>query len=951
LPTPPFTAHVVSHTHWDREWYRTFQEFRWRLVALMDLLLDLLETTPDYRHFYLDGQTIVLEDYLEVRPENRARIQRLFDAGRLYVGPWYIQPDEFLVSGEATVRNLLLGKRQGREWGSWEKIGYAPDAFGHISQTPQILRGFGIDNAVLFRGVTTDQVDSEFLWRSPDGSEVLCIKMPDDTAYSNFFYHFRQTLALTPQDSRKASPDVPASRVGEATSPPAPLLPEERGDLSPNSPLSPASLRADAGEGGRGGEGSAQVLREARSLYDESLAQRPNTNNLLWMDGVDHIFPQPRTPQIIAIVNKAMSGEVTAIHSTLSAFIAAVRAANPDLKTVTGELRHTNCKWRLQALLADVASSRIHLKQRNHACETLLERYAEPCAAIAACLGRPHPTAFLRLAWKYLLQNQPHDSICGCSIDQVHRDILYRFDQCEILGEEIVRDSLSHIAAQVNTSAPLSPSSQPDAPVRPLMPDPLCAVIVFNPLAWPRTEVVEAVVELPTRLAPQDGQIAVRGPQADAVPCVVEPMRDYHTLNQAHFDIPVGEMHKRWKVRFPAAVPAFGYQTYFITPETPADFPPAVVTTENGIENAFLKVELAENHTLTLTDKETGLVLTNGLTFELSGDNGDGYNYVKPAEDQQVVQSGISLMLEPDGNEIGGWVVSEPTAYYEALKNREDIDRHLLANGQTHIGVRLNTSSRFVSVSVEGHNMRFKNFRLRALFPTGMKGATHSYAEQAFDVVARPIAVPDGRDWKEPPHGRHPMKTFVDVSDGQNGFALITKGLPQYEVLDDEQRTLALTLLRATGNGVGTPEQQEEGQMPGTCTFEFALYPHAGDWEQGRVWQEAHNFNVPLRAVQTDLHDGPLPRAHAFFTVGPETLVPTALKRTEDGEAVVFRAFNIGSEPVTPTVTPSDVLHLAAPTRVRLDEEPEEDTTDGLPPKRIATWRFAPSSPVPGNGG
>src|SRR5262249_38292117 len=115
--------------------------------------------------------------------------------------------------------------------------------------------------------------------------------------------------------------------------------------------------------------------------------------------------------------------------------------------------------------------------------------------------------------------------------------------------------------------------------------------------------------------------------------------------------------------------------------------------------------------------------------------------------------------------------------------------------------VTLHPTSRIVEIKVVGDNSGFNNHRLRALFPTGLKGATHSYAEQAFDVVARPISVPDGTGWKEPPHGRHPMKSFVDVSDGRNGFALITKGLPQYEVLDDEPRTLALTLLRATGNG------------------------------------------------------------------------------------------------------------------------------------------------------
>lgn len=897
MPPPPFTAHVVSHTHWDREWYRTFQEFRRRLVDLMDFLIDLMENDPTYRHFYLDGQTIVLDDYMEIRPENRARLQALIDSGRIYAGPWYVQPDEFLVSAEATIRNLLLGKRQGEEWGTWAKIGYAPDAFGHISQTPQILRGFGIDNAVLFRGVTTDQADSEFTWRSPDGSEVLCVKMPDDTAYSNFYYHLRDTLKATPGSGA-------------------------------------ACLEAELNE--------ASVLAQARGLYDESVAQRPNTDALLWMDGVDHIFPQPRTPRIIAIVNEGMRGEVTAVHSTLPDFVAAVRARNPQLKTITGELRHSNRAWKLQALLADTASSRIHLKQRNNECETLLERYAEPFAAVASRLGKPYPGAFLGSAWKYLLQNQPHDSICGCSIDQVHRDMLPRYDQCEQIGEMVVRESLTHIASQVDTSAPLSPSGTPENPVRPLMPEPLCALVVFNPLGWPRTEIVETVVELPSRLALEDGQIAVRGANAESIPCEITPLRDYHTLNQDRHDIPVGEIHKRWTVRFAAVAPAFGCQTYYVVPEAPVSVQSGIVVSHRSIENAFVKVEIADDNTVSITDKETGRTIPGGHVFENGGDDGEGWNYVKPAKDRVVNSKGNNhdavlsscMSVFTGGLDLVHYVNM-------TVPRRGERGRFTPQYSSVLARYRLSPTSKNVRVTLFCDNSLWKNHRLRILFPTCRNNATHSYAEQAFDVVSRPISVPEGTGWKEPPHGRFPMKTFVDVNDSLYGFALLSKGIPQYEVFDDQQRTIALTLLRAVGNGVGTPEQQEDGQMPGHYTFEFALFPHAGDWEQARVWQEGHAFNAPMRAVQTGLHAGRLPRRASFIETGADTLVATSLKGSEDGSGLVFRAFNIGTQPVEPEIKPAEFLHLGAPTRVRMDETPDPEAAAILPPKRVATWKFA----------
>ena len=135
----PYTVHVIAHTHWDREWYATFQQFRMRLVRVMDRLLDLLERDASYTHFNMDGQTIVLQDYLEIRPEKHDLLESLISSGKLAVGPWYILPDEFLVSAESIVRNLLLGHKIANSFGRVQKAGYIPDTFGHISQLPQIF--------------------------------------------------------------------------------------------------------------------------------------------------------------------------------------------------------------------------------------------------------------------------------------------------------------------------------------------------------------------------------------------------------------------------------------------------------------------------------------------------------------------------------------------------------------------------------------------------------------------------------------------------------------------------------------------------------------------------------------------------------------------------------------------------------------------------------------------
>ncbi|MCQ2430718.1 MAG: glycosyl hydrolase-related protein [Clostridia bacterium] len=165
---------IISHTHWDREWYLPFEVFRMRLVDLMDHLLDILDVDPGYR-FHLDAQTIVLEDYLEIRPDKRAALEKYVREGRLLVGPWYVQNDFHLTSGEATVRNLLIGTRIAESFGGSMPVGYAADQFGLCSQLPQILTRFGLDSCVFGRGYAREA--SQFRWASEDGSTVLCEHM------------------------------------------------------------------------------------------------------------------------------------------------------------------------------------------------------------------------------------------------------------------------------------------------------------------------------------------------------------------------------------------------------------------------------------------------------------------------------------------------------------------------------------------------------------------------------------------------------------------------------------------------------------------------------------------------------------------------------------------------------------------------------------------------------
>ncbi len=387
---------VVSHTHWDRAWYVTFQEFRARLVRLVDRLLQILAEQPDYRVFMLDGQMAVLEDYLEVRPQRQGELLELCKQGRLKIGPWYVLSDEFLVSPEALIRNMMLGHRLGEVFGGVSKIGYVPDGFGHIAQLPQMLRGFGINNAFFWRGLGEEgeRLGTEFLWQAPDGSSVTTIWMP-------WGYHI-------------------ISNLGYAI---------HWGDTS--------QMEFDA----------ELALRQIREAVD-TLAPMGHTSVVLLMNGIDHEEPEPRLPEILTLANDRLT-DCEFHHGTLEEHLEKVRAANPNLPEFSGEFR-----WgKYSEVLQGVYATRIYLKQKNHRVENLLERYTEPLAGLAWLSGAEIPEGTQDLiwtAWRWLLKNHPHDDIYGCGIDQVHDEMGYRFSQAGQIGELIVRDSLRQLAREAD---------------------------------------------------------------------------------------------------------------------------------------------------------------------------------------------------------------------------------------------------------------------------------------------------------------------------------------------------------------------------------------------------------------------------------------------------------------------------------------------------------------------
>ena len=942
---------IVPHSHWDREWYQPFQEFRARLGRMVDKLLATMEADPDFSFFVLDGQTIVLEDYLEIRPENAERMRRLIREGRVLIGPWYVLPDEFLVSGESIVRNLLRGAAICREWGaSRMPVGYLPDQFGHIAQMPQVLSRAGLETATLWRGVPPAITESEFRWVAPDGSGVFCVYLSD--SYSN-----GATLPLAPADL--------GTRLERAA--------------------------------------------EALGAYDR-------TGLLLVMNGSDHLEPQPGLPAALRVVAEGHPGWAIEM-SNLSAYVERAVAARssagaPPLQVWQGELRSPA----RAPMLVGVTSTRIGQKIRHFKLAASLERQVEPAAAWAWATGSPYPAGELAETWKLLLQNEPHDSVCGCSIDQVHREMETRYDWAGQIAAGVLQSSLESLAARVGVVGPATEA----------------AWVTFNLGGPAGTAVVEGTVQAP------EGDLEAVAPDGSAAPVqrveshetvllrqTLTPLKlramlplvagrqvmGYYINGYSHSRVSpdtvevrlvmgrtaIGELDavsvralaaklledrsiKTFRVVATRGVstrvlfvardlPALGWRAYRLRPAPK----PAAPTTRAGasatavageglrvtprsLTNEFFELTVNADGSLRLTDRRTGAVHPSINHFIDSGDAGDEYNYDPPAQDTVVaapspVRTGLGRAAVRTAVVESGparatleinLVYKVPAALADDRRGR---DRRLV---DLPVTTRVSLYPGIARVEfVTTVDNRARDHRLRVLFETPIEAASSS-AEAQFAVVDRPVDEPGDPAWSEQPTGTKPHKGFVDIGDGRLGLAVLSRGLPEYEVVrgggagspaggpKPGGSAIALTLLRSVGwlsrddvsvrpghAGPGYPTP--EAQCLGVHVFEYAVVPHAGTWLEADVPTISWAYTTPPSLVPTAAADGPGSRISAllaqgsFLRVEPSAVRVSAVKRSEDGQDLIVRVFN--SSPAAVTARLESVLPVAAWRRVGLLED------------------------------
>ncbi len=779
---------------------------------MVDGVLDVLERDPDFASFTLDGQAIVLEDYLEVRPENEGRLRALLAAGRIEVGPSYVLPDEFLVGAEPLVRNLLLGRAVCERFGAEPSpVGYLPDSFGHPLQLPQILAGFGIGSFIFSRGLgdELDELGVIFRWRAPDGSEVRAFQQ---------LPHYGNFAAVSAVEDAENRVRGIVERFGAAL--------------------------------------------ESAGVHD-----------ILLCNGSDHLPVMRELPKLCAELERLIPGS----RFTVARYADYVRAVGPvEVPAKTGELLGS----RLQNVLRGVNSARLYIKRANERAEQELLAVETLAALRTLHDGTPFPSPDFTLAWRDLLRCDPHDTICGCSCDEVHRDALARYASLDRTLLVLRSRALDGFVTEPATGD---------------------AVGVINALPYPRRGVIDVPGAEPVL-------VELEGFAARTVE--ITPARGRPD------DRPGPGRAREGRLGDVAATPVGAV-----------------------IESDRFRVEAGLDGTLAVLDKRRDRRLEHLHLLEDEPDMGDLYNFC-PVDRAEIWRSEhASVRVLADGP-----LVSELEVRLEAERpaglDAECRPRPETVALRVSTVVRLVHGSSRVEFRTTIDNAS-RDHRLRVVFPAGA-GAGLVRAEGQFALVPRALApAPPQTEWVEPPDatqhsvGAVALAPIALLTKGLPEYEARAAG---------DREELCLTLLRCVGvisqpSGVlatrpqsaGPELRTPEGQCLGRHELEYALLPDGGALDDLALLHESQDYRCGFMTVPARVQLEPP------LTIEGD-VVFSCLKGAEDGDGLILRCFNPSDSPASARVVGDVTI-----SRTRLDETGEQPIPDGilrLQPGQIATLRL-----------
>lgn len=842
--------HVVPHSHWDREWYFTTSRSKVYLMKDLGDVLDTLESDPEFKYFMVDAQGSLLDDYIKWRPQDKERITKLVKMGKLVIGPWYTQTDQLVISGESIVRNMYYGMKRCESFGKYMNVGYVPDSFGQSGNMPQIYREFGIEDTLFWRGVSDDMVEHTDFNWKGDDGSVVF------TTQIPFGYYIGGKIPEDPKENDE--------------------------------------------------------FWEKECL--EKAGGRSATRHIYFPNGFDQAPIRTNLPQLIKERNEK-DPENEYVISCIEDYIKDVKSEKPELEEVQGELviaKHMR-------IHKSIFSSRSDLKVMNTQIQNYVTNVMEPLLTISYNLGNEYPHEAVAEIWKLLFENSAHDSIGSCISDTANEDVYVRYKQARDIAINLVELHSRLIATNVKNSADMT-------------------FTLINTLPQKREDTVIVKTYVP------GGKFAIVDEKGNNVDYTIIQSRDLtdYVLSQIitidpsrKFYIPdhVFEVTMAIKAN---DVPALGYVQYSVDTEKDSH---KEMEEKSVLENEYYTIEVEKDGSLTIVDKENNVTYKNQGILVENGDDGDSFNYSPPRKDLEVFSNESESSVKISGSDV----YSQAVIHFDIVvpENLEErAEGKVSVTMPVDMTVALRKGSKVIDFNVKVDNKGLSH-RLCVVFDSQIVSA-FNYADQQFGLIKRPNYYEkemklymesmnnrsekktgiqelanwanDQSTWQEPPISIEPTQSYVSLTDGKTGVAVIPQGVREYEVLDDSKIRLTLfrtygfmgkeNLIYRPGRASGeriieTPAAQLLKQME----FNFGFTTYAGDINDAdidtlakqydtnmEVYTYAEFLNGRLIFSQREI-EGKNDIVHSLFeTEG--NLVVSAIKKAEEDDGYIIRLYN-----------------------------------------------------------
>lgn len=842
--------HVIPHSHWDREWYFTTSRSKVYLMKDLGDVLNTLENDPEFKYFMVDAQGSLLDDYIKWRPQDKERISKLVNDGRLVIGPWYTQTDQLVISGESIVRNMYYGMKRCESFGKYMNVGYVPDSFGQSGNMPQIYRQFGIEDTLFWRGVSDDMVKhTDYNWRGDDGSVVFTTQIP-------FGYYIGGNIPEEPEENEE--------------------------------------------------------FWQKECL--EKAGGRSATRHIYFPNGFDQAPVRTNLPQLVKERNEK-DPENEYVISCIEDYIKDVKSENPELEEVQGELviaKHMR-------IHKSIFSSRSDLKVMNTQIQNYVTNVMEPLLTISYNLGNEYPHEAVAEIWKLLFENAAHDSIGSCISDTANEDVYVRYKQARDIAVNLVELHSRLIATNVKNDADMT-------------------FTAINTLPQKRKDTVIVKTYVP------GGKFAIIDEKGNDVDYTIIKSRDLtdYVLSQTimldpsrKFYVPDQVLEVTMAIKA-NDVPALGYVQYSIDTQKDSHKETA---DKKVLENKYYTIEVEENGSLTIVDKANNVTYKNQGILVENGDDGDSFNYSPPRKDMEVFSNESKCTVKISGSDI----YDQAEIHFDMVVPA-DLDER--AEGKVSVTmlvdmtVALRKDSKVIDFNVKVDNKGLSH-RLCVLFDSQIVSA-FNYADQQFGLIKRPNYYEkemklymesmnnktekkagiqelanwanDQSTWQEPPISIEPTQSYVSLTDGKTGIAVIPQGVREYEVLDDSK--IRLTLFRTYGfmgkenliyrPGRASGERIIEtpaAQLLKEMEFNFGFTSYAGDINDSDIDTLVKQYNTNLEVYtyaeflngrlifsQREI-EGQNAKIHSLFeTEG--NLVVSAVKKAEEDDGYIIRLYN-----------------------------------------------------------